>query len=94
MSILQGSRPVWEYASQFETLLGRLDLYDDSMMLNQFIWGLQPEPGPYVSLHYPKSIVQVVSLGKTTELVVKSSRRPMGRTKTRDNQSRVPSQLN
>ena len=37
MSITQGQRFVRDYASQFETLLGRLDSYNESMMLNQFI---------------------------------------------------------
>ena len=78
MSISQGTRPVREYASQFETLLGRLDSYDESMLLNQFVWGLQPELARSVSLHYPKSIAQAVSLAETTELVVKASRRPSG----------------
>ena len=50
MSIFQGQRLVYDYTSQFETLLGRLDSYDESMMLNQFIWGLQPELARYVSL--------------------------------------------
>ena len=79
MSISQGTRPVREYASQFETLLGRLDSYDESMLLNQFVWGLQPELARSVSLHYPKSIAQAVSLAETTELAVKASRRPAGR---------------
>ena len=39
--ILQGQRSVRHYASQFETLLGPLDSYDEWMMLNQFIWGVQ-----------------------------------------------------
>ena len=78
MSISQGTRPVREYASQFETLLGRLDSYDESMLLNQFVWGLQPELARSVSLHYPKSIAQAVSLAETTELAVKASRRPAG----------------
>ena len=34
MSITQGQRLVRDYASQFETLLGRLGSYDESMMLN------------------------------------------------------------
>ena len=76
MSISQGQRPVREYASQFETLLGRLDSYDEAMLLNQFVWGLQPELARSVSLHYPKSIAQAVSLAETTELAVKASRRP------------------
>ena len=76
MSISQGQRPVREYASQFETLLGHLDSYDEAMLLNQFVWGLQPELARSVSLHYPKSIAQVVSLAETTELAIKASRRP------------------
>ena len=40
MSISQGTRPVREYASQFEMLLGRLESYDENMLLNQFVWGL------------------------------------------------------
>ena len=76
MSILQGQRPVREYASQFKTLLGRLDGYNETMLLNQFVWGLQLELARSVSLHYPKSITQVVSMAETTELAVKASRRP------------------
>ena len=75
MSISQGQRPMSEYASQFESLLGRLDGYDKTMMLNQFVWGLQPELARSLSLHYPKSIAQAVSLVETTELAVKASRR-------------------
>ena len=75
MSISQGTRPVREYASQFETLMRCLDSYDESMLLNQFVWGLQPELARSVSLHYPKSIAQVVSLAETTKLAVKASKR-------------------
>ena len=76
MTISQGSRPVREYASQFETLLGRLASFDEAMLVNQFVWGLQPELARSVSLHYPKSIAQAVSLAETTELAVRASRRP------------------
>ena len=76
MSISQGQRFVRDYASQFEMLLGRLGSYDEGIMLNQFIWGLQPELVCSVSLQYPKSIAQVVSLTETTKLAVKASQRP------------------
>ena len=79
MHISQGQRPVREYASQFELLMGRLISYDEGMLLNQFIWGLQPELARSVSLHYPKSIAQAVSLAETTELAVKASRRPVAK---------------
>ena len=79
---------------QFELLLGRLSSYDEGMMLNQFVWGLQPELARSVSLHYPKSIAQAVSLAETTELAVKASRRPLakggqsGRTPNNQNRGR------
>ena len=34
MTISQGQRPIQDYASQFEALLGRLDSYHENMMLN------------------------------------------------------------
>ena len=62
ISISQGQQLVRDYTSQFETLLGRLDSYDESMMLNQFIWGLQPELAHSISMQYPKSIAQAALL--------------------------------
>ena len=91
MTISQGSRPVREYASQFELLLGRLDRYDEGMLLNQFVWGLQPELARSVSLHYPKSIAQAVSLAETIELAGKAPRRPIAKG---SNPSRAPNNQN
>ena len=79
---------------QFETLLGRLDSYDETMMLEKFIWGFQPELARSVSLHYPKGIAQAVSLAETTKLVMKASKGPMGKVNTGENQSRGPNQSN
>ena len=94
MSISQGQRAVRDYASQFETLLGRLDSYDEGLMLNQFIWGLQPDLARSVSLHYPTSIAKAVSLAETTELAVKASRRPNWKSSTVGNPAKGPSQPN
>ena len=94
MSITQGQRLVRDYASQFETLLGRLDSYDESMMLNQFIWGLQPELARSVSLQYPKSIAHAVSLAETTELAVKASRRPAMKIGSSGNGQKGPTSSN
>ena len=44
-------------------------------MVNQFVWGFQSELARSVTLHYPESIAQAMSLAETTELVVKSSKR-------------------
>ena len=94
MSISQGQRAVRDYASQFETLLGRLDSYDEGLMLNQFIWGLQPDLARSVSLHYPTSIAKAVSLAETTELAVKASRRPNWKSSTAGNPTKGPNTQN
>ena len=94
MSISQGQRTVRDYASQFETLLGRLDSYDEGQMLNQFVWGLQPDLARSVSLHYPRTIAKAVSLAETTELAVKASRRPNWKSNTSGNTAKGPSQQN
>ena len=83
-----------DYASQFETLLGRLDSYDEGLMLNQFIWGLQPDLARSVSLHYPTSNAKAVSLAETTQLVVKASRRPNWKSSTVGNPTKGPNQQN
>ena len=74
-----------DYASQVETLLGRLDSYDEGLMLNQFVWGLQPDLARSVSLRYPKSISKAVLLAETTELAIKASRSPSWKGSTADN---------
>ena len=78
-----------DYASQFETLLGRLDSYDEGHMLNLFIWGLQPDLTRSVSLHYPQSIAKAVSLAETTELAIKGGRRPSWKSSTARNPTRA-----
>lgn len=54
----------------------RLYSYDKGLILNKFIWGLRPGLARSVSLHYHKTIAQVVLLAETMEFAVKSSRRP------------------
>ena len=94
MSISQGQRTVRDYASQFETLLGRLDSYDEGQMLNQFVWGLQPDLARSVSLHYPRTIAKAVSLAETTELAIKASRRPGWKSSTTGNLAKGPNSTN
>ena len=79
-----------DYASQFETLLGRLDSYDEGQMLNQFVWGLQPDLARSVSLHYPRTIAKAVSLAETTELAVKASRKPNWKSNTSGKHGKGP----
>ena len=83
-----------DYASQFETLLGHLDSYDEGLMLNQFIWGLQPDLARSVILHYPTSIAKAVLLAETTELAVKASRRPNWKSSTTGNPTKGPNTQN
>ena len=94
MSISQGQRAIHNYTSQFETLLGRLDSYDEGLMINQFIWGLQLDLARSVSMHYPNSIAKAVSLAETMELAFKASRRPNWKGSTVGNQTNGPNQSN
>ena len=94
MSISQGQQSVRGYARQFETLLGCLDSYDEGLMLNQFIWRLQPDLARSVSLHYPRTISKTVSLAETTELAIKALRRPNWKSSTVGNLNRVTSNQN
>ena len=94
MSISQGQRAVRDYASQFETLLGRLGLCDEGLMLNQFIWGLQPDLAQFVNLHYPTSIAKAASLAEIMEPAVKASRRPNWKSSTVGNPTKGPNQQN
>ena len=63
-------------------------------MLNQFIWGLQPDLARFVSLHYPTSIAKAVSLAETMELAVKASHRPNWKGSMVGNQTKGPNQSN
>ena len=75
-------------------LLGRLDSYDEGIMLNQFVWGLQSELARSISLQYPESIVQAISLGEMTELAVRASKRPGSKSTRGSNLSKGPNQSN
>ena len=63
-------------------------------MLNQFIWGLQPDLARYVSLHYPTSIAKAVLLAETTELAIKASRRPNWKSSRARNPTKGPNTQN
>ena len=76
MNIKQGARPVREYAAEFEQHMGRLDSFDESMLLNMFVWGLQPQLAQAVSLKYPTRIAQAIGHAETIELAIKASQRP------------------
>ena len=56
--------------------------------------GLQRELTRSVSLQYPKSIAQTVSLVETTEMAVKASTRPCGKINTTGLHPKGPNQSN
>ena len=78
MFIKQGKRSVREYAADFESNMGRLESYDEGMLLNMFIWGLQPQLAQAVSMKYPQSISQAIGYAETIELAIRTSQRPSG----------------
>ena len=56
--------------------MGRLDSFDESMLFNMFIWGLQPQLAQAVSLKYTTRIAQAIGHAETIELAIKASQRP------------------
>ena len=76
MNISLGKRTVREYASEFETLLGRLTTQDEATWLNVYIWGVQPHLERGVALKYPTTIAQAWDHAEATESVIRAFQRP------------------
>ena len=75
LTISQGKRPVRDYTSEFEVLLGRLSTRDETIWKNMYIWGLQPHLAEAVALKYPSTIAQAAGHAKEIELAEKASQR-------------------
>ena len=48
--VSQGKRSVWDYTSEFETLLRRLSTRDEDTWKKMYVWGLQPHLAKAVAL--------------------------------------------
>ena len=75
LTISQGKRPVRDYTSEFEVLLGRLSTRDETIWKNMYIWGLQPHLAEAVALKYPSTIAQAAGHAEEIELAEKASQR-------------------
>ena len=75
LTISQGKRPVRDYTSEFEMLLGRLSTCDETIWKNMYIWGLQPHLAEAVALKYPSTVVQAAGHAEEIELAKKASQR-------------------
>ena len=75
MSIRQGKRKIKEYSNEFLTLLNRLINYDESWMVNIYIWGLQPHFAKYVSAYCPGTISEAIRIAEEIEFSIWASQK-------------------
>ena len=76
LTLSQGKRSVRDYTSEFETLLGRLSIRDETTWKRMYIWGLQPHLAEAVALKYPGTIAQAAGHAEEIELAKRASQRP------------------
>ena len=75
MSIRQGKRKIRDYSNEFLTLLNRLISYDESFMVNIYIWGLQPHFAKYVSAYCPGTVSEAIKIAEETEFSIWASQK-------------------
>ena len=75
MNIRQGKRKIREYSNEFLTLLNRLNSYDESWMVNIYIWGLQPHFAKYVSAYCPETVSEAIKIAEETEFSIWASQK-------------------
>ena len=75
MNIRQGKRKIREYSNEFLTLLNRLASYDESWMVNIYIWGLQPHFAKYVSANCPGTVSEAIKIAEETEFSIWASQK-------------------
>ena len=75
MHIQQGKRKIRDYSNEFLTLLNRLISYDESWMVNIYIWGLQPHFAKYVSAYCPETVSQAIKIAEETEFSIWASQK-------------------
>ena len=75
MSIRQGKRKIRDYSNEFLTLLNRLISYDESFMVNIYIWGLQPHFAKYVSAYSPGTVSEAIKIAEETEFSIWASQK-------------------
>ena len=75
MNVRQGKRKIREYSNEFLTLLNRLTSYDESWMVNIYIWGLQRHFAKYVSAYCPEKVSKAIKIAEETEFSIWASQK-------------------
>ena len=86
MNIRQGKRKIRDYSNEFLTLLNRLISYDESFMVNIYIWGLQPHFAKYVSAYSPGTVSEAIKIAEETEFSIWASQKDRLTTKSNGRQ--------
>ena len=63
------------YTVKFEVLLNRIPSYDESWMIDIFIWGLQPHIARIVSISRPKTVVEAMTIAEEIDHAIRASQK-------------------
>ena len=75
MAMRQNRRSVRDYAAEFENCVGKLLSYDEGMLLQLFIWGLEEDLAEKVSTAHPKTLLSAISITEDLELAIRFAHR-------------------
>ena len=77
MSMQQGrNETAHDYALRFETMLEKIPHYEESWVLNLFVWGLHSHLATQVNMQNPATLNRAIQLAKKADVAVQLSRRP------------------
>lgn len=76
MAMRQGKRGVREYSTEFENFIAKLSSYDESILLNLFIWRLQSHIAEHVSIKFSLVITIAIGYAANIELAIRFAYRP------------------
>ena len=76
MAVCQNRRSVRDYVVEFENYIGWLSSYDEAILLQNFICGLEKDLVEKVSTALPKMLLSAISVVEDLELAICFAHRP------------------
>ena len=65
-----------DYSLQFEAVLDKIPVYEESWVRNIFVWGLHPNIAQEVNMKNPRTLNRAMELAKRADVAISMSRRP------------------
>lgn len=75
MHIRFGKQKLRDYTVEFQNLMNKLPSYDESWIVNIFIWGLQPQLAKSLSTCSPDTATKVIQLAEEIDFSIWASQK-------------------